>query len=54
MWMCCHLTYHLLFVPLPDSVWAKLRLIPLAILAPSNGRSWLVDREWSDLLVVGG
>jgi hypothetical protein len=37
-----------------DPVWAGLRLIPLAILAPSNGMSWLVDREWSCLLVVGG
>jgi hypothetical protein len=27
-----------------------LRLIPLAILAPSNGMSWLVDREWSGLI----
>jgi hypothetical protein len=42
------------FVPSLDPVWAGLRLIPLAILAPSNGMSWLVDREWSALLVVGG
>jgi hypothetical protein len=27
-----------------------LRLIPLAILAPSNEMSWLVDREWSGLI----
>jgi hypothetical protein len=44
----------LLFVPSLDHVWAGLRLIPLAILAPSNEMSWLVDREWSSLLVVGG
>jgi hypothetical protein len=44
----------LLFVPSLDPVWAGLRLITLAVLAPSNGMSWLVDREWSDLLVVGG
>jgi hypothetical protein len=47
-----HLT--LLFVPSLDPVWAGLRLIPLAVLAPSNGMSWLVDRGWSGLLVVGG
>jgi hypothetical protein len=44
----------LLFVPSLDPVWAGLRLIPLAILVSSNGMSWLVDREWSGLLVVGG
>jgi hypothetical protein len=44
----------LLFLQSLDPVWAGLRLIPLAILAPSNGMSWLVDREWSGLLVVGG
>jgi hypothetical protein len=27
-----------------------LRLIPLAILAPSNEMRWLVDREWSGLI----
>jgi hypothetical protein len=42
------------FVPSLDPVWTGLRLIPLAILAPSNEMSWLVDREWSGLLVVGG
>jgi hypothetical protein len=42
------------FVLSLDLVWAGLRLIPLAILAPSNGMSWLVDREWSGLLVVSG
>jgi hypothetical protein len=37
-----------------DPVWAGLRLIPLAILALSNGISdWFGDREWSGLLVVG-
>jgi hypothetical protein len=41
------------FMPSLDPVWAGLRLIPLTILAPSNGMSWLVDREWSDFLVVG-
>jgi hypothetical protein len=44
----------LFFVPSLDPVWAGFRLIPLAILAPSNVMSWLVDREWSGLLVVGG
>jgi hypothetical protein len=44
----------LFFVPSLDPVWAGIRLISLAILAPSNGMSWLVDREWSGLLVVGG
>jgi hypothetical protein len=44
----------LLFVLSLDPVWAGPRLIPLAILAPSNRVSWLVDREWSGLLVVGG
>jgi hypothetical protein len=42
------------FMPSLDPIWAGLRLIPLAILVPSNGMSWLVDREWSGLLVVGG
>jgi hypothetical protein len=42
----------LFFMPSLDPVWAGLRLIPLAILAPSNGMSWLVDQEWSGLLVV--
>jgi hypothetical protein len=38
-----------------DPVWAGFRLIPLAILAPSNGMTgWFGDREWSGLLVVGG
>jgi hypothetical protein len=37
----------LLFVSSLDPVWAGLSLIPLAILASSNGMSWLVDREWS-------
>jgi hypothetical protein len=46
-----HLT--LLFVPLLDHVSAGLRLIPLAILAPSNGMSWLFDREWSGLIGCG-
>jgi hypothetical protein len=40
----------LLFMPSLDPVWAWLRLIPLAILAPSNVMSWLVDREWSNLI----
>jgi hypothetical protein len=44
----------LFFVPSLDPIWAGLRLIPLAILTPSNGMSWLVDQEWSGLLVVGG
>jgi hypothetical protein len=44
----------LFFVPSLDPVWAGLRLIPLAILAPSNEMSWLADREWSDLLAMGG
>jgi hypothetical protein len=44
----------LFFMPSLDPVWAELRLIPLTILAPSNRMSWLVDREWSGLLVVGG
>jgi hypothetical protein len=43
----------LLFVPSLDPVWAGLRLIPLAILAPSNRMSWLVDREWSGLIGCG-
>jgi hypothetical protein len=43
------------FVPPLDPVHVGLRLIPLAILASSNGMSWLVgDREWSGLLVVDG
>jgi hypothetical protein len=37
-----------------DLVWAGLMLISLAILAPSNRMRWLVDRECSGLLVVGG
>jgi hypothetical protein len=44
----------LFFMPSLDPVWARLRLIPLAILAPSNWMTWLVDREWIGLLVVGG
>jgi hypothetical protein len=44
----------LFFVPSLDPLWARLSLIPLAILAPSSGMSWLIDREWSGLLVVGG
>jgi hypothetical protein len=44
----------LLFLQSLDPVWAGLRLIPLAILASSNGMSWLFDQEWSGLLVVGG
>jgi hypothetical protein len=44
----------LLFVSSLDPIWAELRLIPLVILAPSNRMSWLVDQEWSGLLVVGG
>jgi hypothetical protein len=44
----------LFFVSSLDHIWVGLRLIPLAILAPSNGMSWFVDREWSGLLVVGG
>jgi hypothetical protein len=36
-----------------DPVWAGLRLIPLAILVPSNVMSWLVDPEWSDLIDCG-
>jgi hypothetical protein len=44
----------LFFMPSLDPVWAGLRLIPLAILALSNRMSWLVDREWYGLLVVGG
>jgi hypothetical protein len=40
-------------VPPLDPVWAGLRLIPLAILAPSNGVSWLVDREWSSVIGCG-
>jgi hypothetical protein len=44
----------LFFMPSLNPVWAGLRLISLAILAPSNGMSWLVDREWSGLLVVSG
>jgi hypothetical protein len=44
----------LFFVSSLDPVWAGLRLIPLAILASSKMMSWLVDREWSGLLVVGG
>jgi hypothetical protein len=40
-------------VPPLDPVWAGLRLIPLAILAPSNGMSWLVDREWSGVIGCG-
>jgi hypothetical protein len=49
------LSYHLalLFVPSLDPVWAGLRLIPLPILALSNGISWLVDREWSNLIDYG-
>jgi hypothetical protein len=50
------LSSHLAFTfcaPL-DPVWAELRLIPLAILVPSNGMSWLVGREWSGLLVMCG
>jgi hypothetical protein len=43
----------LLFMPSLDPVWAGLRLITLAILAPSNVMSWLVDREWSDLIDCG-
>jgi hypothetical protein len=43
----------LLFVPSLDPVCARLRLIPLAILTPSNRMSWLVDREWSDLIGCG-
>jgi hypothetical protein len=35
----------LFFMPSLDPVWTWLRLIPLAILASSNGMSWLVDRE---------
>jgi hypothetical protein len=34
----------LLFMPPLDPVWAGLRLIPLAILAPSNGMSCMVWR----------
>jgi hypothetical protein len=50
------LSSHLVFtfVPPLNHVWTGLRLIPLDILAPSNGMSWLVDREWSGLLVVVG
>jgi hypothetical protein len=43
----------LLFMPSLDPVWAGLMLISLAILAPSNVISWLVDREWSDLIDCG-
>jgi hypothetical protein len=43
----------LLFVPSLNPVWVVLRLIPLAILAPSNVMSWLVDREWYDLIDCG-
>jgi hypothetical protein len=34
----------LFFVSSLDSIWAGLRLIPLSILASSNGMSWLIDR----------
>jgi hypothetical protein len=37
-------------VPPLDRVWAGLRLIPLAILAPSNGMSWLVLETESGLV----
>jgi hypothetical protein len=40
-------------MPSLDPVWAELRLIPLAILVPSNVMSWLVDPEWSDLIDCG-
>jgi hypothetical protein len=42
-------------MPPLDPVWTGLRLIPLVIVASSNGMSQLVgDRAWSGLLVVGG
>jgi hypothetical protein len=48
----------LLFMPSLNPIWTGLRLIPLAILAPSNVMSsnvmsWLVDREWCDLIDCG-
>jgi hypothetical protein len=43
----------LLFMPSLNPVWVGLRLIPLAILVPSNGMSWLIDREWSNLIGCG-
>jgi hypothetical protein len=43
----------LLFMSSLDPVWAGIRLIPLAILAPSNRISWLVDQEWSNLIDYG-
>jgi hypothetical protein len=39
-----HLTFT--FVPPLDPIWAGLRLIPLAILASSNGMSWLWAVSW--------
>jgi hypothetical protein len=49
------LSFHLalLFVPSLDPVWAGLMLISLAILTSSNVMSWLVEREWSDLIDCG-
>jgi hypothetical protein len=43
----------LLFVSSLDPVWTWLMLISLTILASSNVMSWLVDREWSDLIDCG-
>jgi hypothetical protein len=50
---CVVISPSITFRAVTRPVWAGLRLIPLAILALSNGISWLIDREWSNLIDYG-